>query len=300
MQAPHLLQKLTRVPRRLLRESIMYLQLARLATLSRFGRQPITHPGGPVVSLTSYGKRIGTAHLAIESISRGSSRPSRLLLWIDDEFLFSHLPTSIQRLQKRGLEVTLCRDYGPHKKYYAYVESQGAFRLPLVTADDDILYPRYWLKGLIKANHEHPDVVNCYGAHVIPVNESGFERYKSWKLATSTIPCYCHVAMGGLGTIYPPAFLAKLKCAGESFTTCCPTGDDLWLHVQAVRARFKVRQILPRLPYFSFQMIPRTQQYALSCNNVDRDGNELQINATYTAEDISFLWNNCAVRVNLP
>ena len=179
MRVPYVLHKLPRVPRRLVRESIKYIHLVMLATLNRFGKQPIAHPGGPVVSLTSYGKRIETVHLAIESIARGSSRPSRLLLWIDDESLFFRLPTPIKRLQKRGLDVKLCRSYGPHTKYYPYVESLANFPLPLVTADDDILYPRYWLKGLIKANQEHPDVVNCYGAHVIPVSESGLYNIRN-------------------------------------------------------------------------------------------------------------------------
>ena len=106
--------------------------------------------------------------------------------------------------------------------------------------------------------------------------------------------------MGAFGAIYPSDFLKALKRAGDSFTTCCPKGDDLWLHVQAVRAGFKVRQILPQLPYFSFQMIPLTQPFALSRDNVDRDGNEPQIRATYTVEDITFLWNTSAIHKGLP
>ena len=56
--------------------------------LNRLTGKPVTEPGGPVVSLTTYGTRSRKAYLAIESIAQGRLRPSRLILWIDDENLF--------------------------------------------------------------------------------------------------------------------------------------------------------------------------------------------------------------------
>jgi hypothetical protein len=93
-----------------------------------------------------------------------------------------------------------------------------------------------------------------------------------------------------MGVIYPPSFLAVLKRAGAAFKDCCPQGDDLWLHVQALRAGLKVRQILPSLPYFSFQGVPGSQQSALSYENVTYgDGNDRQVRATYTEADVRLL-----------
>ena len=89
---------------------------------------------GPVVSLTTYGKRVQAVYLAIESIARGSALPSRLILWIDDPALYANLPPTLLRLKRRGLEIRYCKNFGPHKKYYPYVESQRAFNAPLVTA----------------------------------------------------------------------------------------------------------------------------------------------------------------------
>jgi hypothetical protein len=294
MDVARAFQRILHLPRRIVRESLMHIQLVWLSLVNRLKRSTVIRPGGPVVSLTTFGKRSETVHLAIESIARGSVLPSRLILWLDEEALFCNLPTTIRRLQERGLEVKLSKNYGPHTKYYPYVELQQAFSAPLVTADDDILYPRYWLKKLIEANRECPDAVNCYAAHVIPLNEGGFEEYKDWKLCNSTTPRFCHLAMGSMGAMYPASFLMVLKRAGTAFENCCPKGDDLWLHVQALRASYKVRQILPRLPYFSFQMIPGTQQTALCRENVDGDGNERQMEATYTEADIQLLRADCA------
>jgi hypothetical protein len=284
-----LFQRLIHLPRRIVREFLMATQIGLFFLINRFGNKPVTKPGGPAVSLTTYGRRSEKVYYAIESIAIGTIRPSRLILWIDDEALLKNLPTTIRRLQKRGLEVKSCRNYGPHTKYYPYLESKEAFDTPLVTADDDVLYPRYWLKKLIEANQEYPNAVNCFWAHVVAMNESGIRKYTDWKQCDTTRPSFRHQADGVMGVIYPTSFLKVLRLAGTAFESCCPKGDDLWLHVQALRSGFKVRQILPRLPYFSFQGIPGTQHTALCFDNVDGVGNDLQINATYNEADVQRL-----------
>ena len=130
MHRARLFQQIMHLPRRVVRESLMYIQLVRLSLVNRFSRSPVIQAGGPVVSLTTFGRRSAMVHFAIESIARGSILPSRLILWIDDDALFDNLPAKIKRLQKRGLEVKFCKNYGPHTKYYPYLESQQAFSVP--------------------------------------------------------------------------------------------------------------------------------------------------------------------------
>jgi len=291
-------QRLMHLPRRIIREAITLTQLVRLSLINRYGWSQVTNPGGPVVSLTTYGKRSKTVYIAIESIANGAVRPSRLILWVDDAVLFDNLPLTLRRLQKRGLEVKLCKNYGPHTKYYPYVESQSSFDVPLVTADDDMLYASYWLKKLIEANREYPEIVNCYWAYVVPLNENGIEKYVGWERCNSTIASFCNVAMGAAGAVYPPPFLMVLKRAGTAFENCCPKGDDHWLHAQAIRSGYKVSQILPQWSYFSFQSIPGTQQTALCHENVDRgngEGNRQAMIATYTESDIQLLRADCGL-----
>src|ERR1017187_7269953 len=250
------LEMILHLPRRVLRELVGYMQLAPLPLINRYGRSPVTRPGGPVVSLTTYGRRAKTVYLAIESIARGEVRPSRLILWIDEIELFENLPGTIRRLQRRGLEVRLCENYGPHKKYYPYVESQDSFDIPLVTADDDILYSRYWLNKLVEANRQFPEAVNCYFAGKIKFDKGSGRMCIEGKSCHSTDPSFYHYSLGGAGVIYPPPYLLALKSAAAVFMSCCPTQDDIWLHVMALRSGYKVRQILPLPPYFSFQTIP--------------------------------------------
>ena len=113
---------------KLLRALRMEVLMLPLKAANRFKRSSFLRGGGPVVSLTTYGKRIGTVYLTIESIARGYTLPSRVILWLDEESVFDNLPVSLQNLRKRGLEIKLCKNYGPHKKYYPYVEYVGIIR----------------------------------------------------------------------------------------------------------------------------------------------------------------------------
>lgn len=286
------LRRVRYIPRRAVRELLGLTELVWLSLVNRYGRAPVTRPGGPVVSLTTFGKRSRTVHLAIESIARGRVLPSRMILWIDDEAIFRSPPPALRRLQRRGLEIKSCANYGPHKKYYPYVASQEAFHSALVTADDDVLYPRYWLQKLVEGLLEHPETVNCCWASVVAVNEEGVGKYADWfwNRCESPRPSFCHVALGAHGIIYPPSFLTVLKRAGRSFELVCPRNDDVWLHVQAIRAGYRVRQVLPRLPYFSFQGIPGTAETALSRENLTHgNGTDLDVKAAYKETDIQLL-----------
>jgi hypothetical protein len=250
---------------------------------------PVVGREGPIVSLTSYGNRVDTVHLAIESIARGRLLPSRLILWLDQEALFLNLPESLIRLERRGLEVRLSENYGPHTKYYPYLESCRDFSQPLVTADDDILYPVYWLERLAQANAQRPDVINCYRARVIALQAKGLAPYEDWHMCHSTQPTIRHLATGVSGVIYSPQFLAVLKRAGPAFKSCCPKADDLWLHVQALRSGYQVRQFVK--DFLDFPMIPGTQHMALQNSNRGEPGagNDRQAAMTYSREDLDIL-----------
>lgn len=283
-------KRVLRIPRSLAYQAHYHSRLVWMRLANTHGRSPITHPGGPVVSLTTYGNRIQSVHLAIESIGRGQMLPSRIILWLDDASLVGSLPVGIRRLKKRGLEISLCKDYGPYKKLYPYVESLHEFKEPLVTADDDVLYPSYWLKNLAEAYQQFPNVINCQRARVIGVSQDGITEYEGWKMACSTVPSYRHFATGVGGVIYPPLFQHELKKEGTAFLSCCPKGDDIWLHVQALRAGYKVRQVSKKS--FRLLEIPGTQETALQHCNVACGGNNRQIANTYRASDIDRLREN--------
>jgi len=94
------------------------------------------------------------------------------------------------------------------------------------------------------------------------------------------------------GCIYPPSLLNKLKHAGSEFLQLCPKADDVRLHVNAVRAGIKIRQVCNRPLRFPF--VPGTQDSGLYHSNVLLARNDEQIGNTYTARDIAFLESTAA------
>ena len=250
-------------------------------------KRPLTGDAPVVVSLTSYGRRAQDVSLAIESIGAGRVRPRRLILWLDDERILAALPESLTKQMARGLEVRSTQNYGPHKKYFPYVKSIESHELPLATADDDVLYPRYWLAGLMAAYVERPDVVSCYRANVVRLDGDHLAPYHSWPRSRDTVASVARFSTGVSGAIYPPAMLDELAARNEAFRASCPRADDVWLHWVALQASRPVRQISPTPRHFP--MIPGSQTDALTWHNVDSGGNDEQIQALYTDADVRSL-----------
>jgi hypothetical protein len=263
------------------------LSVRRLRRLTAKGKHPLTGDGPAVVSLTSHGRRVSDVAITIESIGAGRVRPSRLILWLDDERLFATLPTAIRAQMERGLEVRLSDNYGPHTKYFPYVRSLARHTLPLVTADDDIIYPSGWLAGLLEAHHEHPDLVSCYRAHVVGWEGDRLAPYNSWVRARDTLATTSRFATGVSGVIYPPEMLDDLAERGDAFRATCPRADDIWLHWVALRSGRLVRQLSPTPQHFP--VIPGSQADALMNHNVDSGGNDEQLRALYDESDVALV-----------
>lgn len=242
---------------------------------------------GVVVTLTSHSGRVRHAFAAIESIGRGSFKPSRLILYLGRNHESQALPGSLNRLLARGLEVRFCDDVGPHTKYYPHLLAEPQLDIPLVTADDDKMMDADWLLTLMNRWRQEPELIHCFRAREIKLHEDRLGPYSTWPLCKSDQPSVLHFATGVSGVIYPPAFQQLLKTAGNAFRECCPRADDLWLHVIALRHGYRIRQVSQQS--LEFPGIPGMSRYALRRVNVDAQGNDRQILNTYQADDISRL-----------
>jgi hypothetical protein len=247
-------------------------------------RRSILGDGDIVVSMTSHGSRIRRAHHAIESIARGTLRPSRMILWIDEELEGEPLPHGLRRLQRRGLEVRYHKDdMGPHMKYFPYVTSMSEHTRPLVTGDDDKRYSKEWLKGLAEAHEENDSVISVYFSRRIEFAGDEFAPYVTWPYLDNSRPDHRNAVIGFCGAVYPPAFLDELQRRGDVFRKTTPRQDDVWLTFVAVTGGFPVRQIrsAPMVP----KTLPGTETLALRRTNlvsgVDGGGNDQQFSETF-------------------
>jgi hypothetical protein len=216
-----------------------YLMLwPRMLLVNHRSTRSIVGDGGANVSLTTYGKRTATVWKTIETIGSGTVRPRRLILWLDDAAAVANPPTPLRRLVSRGLEIRLCHDYGPHKKYFPYVQEilSSEPSTTLVTVDDDAYYPPTWLEELLAAHR--PDEVTAFRARV-----RGAGPYGSWPTCKSREPSPRVFATGVSGVAYPPRLLRTLRDRGDEFIEVCPRADDFWLHYAAVATGVPIRQV---------------------------------------------------------
>ena len=264
-----------------------HLYMDKLRRRNEQSQATVVAPGGPIVSMTTHGERLKTVHLVLESISTGSVLPSRLMLWVDSKDAYENPSPGLSRLVNRGLEIHLSDNFGPHTKYFPYLLSNGNLDTPLVTADDDLLYSRWWLEGLVQSHKLEPHQVNCYRAHVVGINQGTIAPYRNWKPCLSSHANFLNFPTGVSGCIYPVSLQERLKSSGSQFLEICPRADDVWIHVNALRAGVKVRQI--KNHPLRFPLVPGTQESGLYHSNVLEDGNDAQIRRTYSKEDISLL-----------
>lgn len=271
--------------RRLPSAVLRALQQLVLCAAQPFRRDPVTGEAPVVVSLTSHGQRVRRVHHTIESIASGDARPARLVLWVDDpaELEAALRSRQLRRLVRRGLEVLVGEPCGPHAKWWPYVRSDEALDLPLVTADDDVLYTRTWLADLLVAHQRNPHVVHCHRAHRIRFRADGsLAPYMSWLPCRGTAPSHVNFLTGVSGVLYPPALLRALRADGDAFRSVAARADDVWLNARAVAHGFRVAQVAehPR----AYRHVVGSQRVALSRVNGAGGRNDDQIVATYSPE----------------
>lgn len=274
--------------KRSLHEFLYALSLIRYVVANLVRRSSVLGDG-PIVSLTSFGPRTKWAFVTIETIGRGELRPSRLILWLDDEAVASTPPRTLRRLQKRGLEIGLTEDFGPHKKYFPLVLQLQEQPTDFVTADDDVVYPVWWLAGLVREHRLHPEEVICYrGRRISLSGEGGFNSYDSWRLLTgSDGASYLNFSTGSGGVLYPASMVIELSSRGTEFLGLCPRADDVWLHQTAMRSGLRVRLAGARSE--SFGPVAISQLWSLKHTNVGGGQNDRQLVATYSGGDMEVL-----------
>lgn len=268
----------------LLKNNRYNLKLKYLEYRNKNSKDSLLDISGPVLSITTHGDRLEKVFYTIESIGDGYKKPSRIILWICDKEKLMAPPESLLRLKTRGLEICFSEDYGPHTKYYPYVKDEKNFNKPLVTADDDVTYPKSWLRNLLNAYKGDQSVIHCYSARRMDLCKIYFAPYSEWEICSDTCPSHVNFIISVSGVIYPPEFLKYLKLKGDSFSSCCPKADDIWITVNALRSGFKIAQIDKEPAHY--RNIPGTQKQKLLDYNVSLGGNQIQLDDTFSREDI--------------
>lgn len=263
------------------------LRMIPLAILNRASRTRLPDTGEVVISLTSHGKRLNRVHYTLESIARGHQK-APVVLWLDEPDFHGPWPITLQRLVDRGLQVR-CSDgeYGPHTKYWNQFREVAGTGVKVVTVDDDMIYPEWFLARLEFIGELRLDAVIAYRAHRIELRDGKLLPYVKWSAADTCDASVLHFATGVSGVMYPPTFIDYVVEQGARFQSLSPRADDVWLHACALRSGHPIRQVYAQPRHFA--VVPATQVGALVVGNTLMGGNDEQINRVYTVGDVAVL-----------
>jgi hypothetical protein len=187
-----------------------------------------------IVSLTSYGKRVNcSVHYTLFSIISQSIQPSRIILWLDNvNWSPTNLPMNLYRLKKLGIEIKFCEDIKSYKKIIPTLELTPDSII--VTADDDIFYPKQWLGSLLSAHSKSPKSILCHRAHEIRLSPVGDPLpYMQWNFCVRECPQRYIFPTFGAGALFPPHSLHQIATDKHLFLSLCPSADDIWIWAMA-------------------------------------------------------------------
>lgn len=245
-------------------------------TFSKLRPLPEPQPGEvPVyVSLTSYGKRIEYVHLAIRSLMMQTMRPNKVFLWLGKDADDIALTRELEELTHYGLVIRRgVENIKGHKKYYFAMQELDDCLL--ITADDDLVYPKDVVESLLAAHAKYPNAVAARRTHRIVVSDGSIKTYTQWDQEWSELdprPRKSLVATTGAGTLYPSSLFSNLVSDMQLLSETALDADDLWL--KGIEAQKGIGVVyapnkIP-MPY----MIQRLQKDSLYSNNKLQGGND--------------------------
>lgn len=186
-----------------------------------------------IVTLTSFPDRTETISETLVSLLQQSIRPEKLVLWLATEQFpqkEKNLPKDIVILQNYGLEIMWCEDLKSYKKLIPAL-SHFPDKL-LVTADDDIYYPKHWLKGLYDSYLKEPTAVHCHRMHRITFSDSNeilpYQKWDKCLISGSEKENDLLFFTTGGGVLFPPDCFYKDVLRRDLFLELCPLADDIW------------------------------------------------------------------------
>jgi hypothetical protein len=180
-----------------------------------------------IASITTTGRRIGRVVPAIQSVLAGDMKPDAVYLWLNagpSPVAPGVHPDDVPKvLGGLGVDVGWCENYGPATKLLPAAE-----RFPgdcIATFDDDVIYPRSWLRGLVDGTERYPGAIICYRAR-----RASPSPYRAWPLVKRRFvaPDRALVPTGVHGIVYPPGCLRDDAFDVDALRQLSWENDDLW------------------------------------------------------------------------
>lgn len=239
-----------------------------------------------IVSLTSFPARIPSIKGCLCSLMNQEYKPNKIILWLaESQFPNKErdIPTDVLSLQEFGLEIRWVeRDIRSYKKLVPALE---AFPEDIiVTADDDLYYPKDWLKKLVDAYREDPSNIHCHLVTRVSIEGSEIRPQLKERERFAGTVSFCNQILGVSGSLFPPHSLFRDVTRSDIFMQLAPTNDDVWFWAMAVMQGTKIHYLPNGLTMEGLIYIEGSQENTpcLTSVNIDSKG-EMLIDKARTA-----------------
>lgn len=220
-----------------------------------------------IASLTSWEKRIGSAHLAIKTILNQTHLPDLTVLYLAEEEFpqrEKELPKELLALRSKHFEIRWVE-----KNIRSYKKLIPALKdFPndvIITFDDDLFFHKDLVKRLITAYIENPQAIHCHRVRNVTFNEGGKLSYSKTAHIPYECPSYLNKLSGGAACLYPPHSLHEDILREDKFMTLAPTNDDLWFWLMGVLNGRRVNVVKDNVDKLDY--LPETQEVGLNMIN---------------------------------
>ena len=234
--------------------------------------EPASDDRGFAVSLTSWTPRLQTLPLTLICLLDQKVAARGIYVWLAVRDLERLSPPLLEAFSTHGVHFMTCDNLGPHTKWLPMLRM--GYNETFVICDDDIFYPKNWLRKIVEE-----DCPNAYvgtRVHEIVTDSGNVLKYEKWKRDISWSGGASHLdfvtACGG--AIIRPERISAKYCDWDRIKKYCPKADDIWLKAAHLEAGIPVNKTKYSFPCLE---VPGTGESSLLGTNVDEGGNDKQL-----------------------
>lgn len=203
---------------------------------------------GPIISITSFPKRINKLWIVIECLLRQTIRAEKIVLYLSKEQFndITRLPQKLRDYESKNLlDIKLVDgDIRSYKKFWYAIKEFPDKRI--ITVDDDLLYSPTLIERMLHAADDNPDcVIGNYCSWIGRDKKGNVKPYSKWphkdvKIGDKSSDIF--FGSGG-GTLFPVGSLEGADQPIEEIREVCHFADDIWLNAWVRKNKYKVMNI---------------------------------------------------------
>ena len=236
-----------------------------------------------IISLTSFPERMPNIIYTLYSLFDQSIKPNKIILCLTEEEFPNKeedVPDEVLKFKEFGLTIKWCENLRSFTKLLPTLKEFP--ESVIVTADDDIYYPKNWLEILWNEHVKYPQDIISHRARRVKLDENkNICPYNSWTIIPDEENAsFLNFLTGVGGVLYPPQALDKEAFNKKIFQDICPYADDIWFWIMAIKKNTKIRVPKHCIPYLNYvnalkdlNLINETSLWAFN----EIGGNDIQL-----------------------